>query len=118
MDILANIKALFIMLLTTTGQPLTYKVRISQCNDLIVNVPYDQCFHIYSDCAISSIRIFQSANSIKDRINLYTNINCEEEDNFIEEIQFEESGLKFSDPLYFYVMFLMLVSIIFVVVFI
>ncbi|KAN0034759.1 hypothetical protein ACTFIV_001291 [Dictyostelium citrinum] len=110
-----NIKSFFILVLAITGHQYTYKINISECNDLVINVPYEQCYRIDSDCAIGSIRIFQIPNSRKQRINLYTNVDCKEDDYTIEEIPFQESGIKISDPLYYYLMILMGISIILVV---
>ncbi|KAN0007403.1 hypothetical protein ACTFIU_000602 [Dictyostelium citrinum] len=116
MNILAKIRSFFILILAITGRQYTYKINISECNDLVINVPYDQCYRIDSDCIIGSIRVFQKPNSTQNRIYLYTNVVCEEDDHIIKEIPFQESGIKISDPLYYYIMILMGISIILVAI--
>ncbi|KAM9986489.1 hypothetical protein ACTFIY_010926 [Dictyostelium cf. discoideum] len=116
MENVSKIKAFFIMLLTLTDQPLTYKVKISQCNDMIINVPYNECFPIYGDCVFGSVLIFQKPHSSKYQVNLYSNINCDDNGVIPTFIPYKESGLKITDPLTFYLMFLIIITILLVMI--
>ncbi|KAN0055771.1 hypothetical protein ACTA71_011658 [Dictyostelium dimigraforme] len=116
METIAKIKAFFILLLSITNQPFTFKMKIAQCNDLIVNVPYNECYPIYGDCVYNSVLISQSPNSIKYQINLYSNINCDEENMEKTSIPFKESGLNVTNPLNFYIIFFLIVTVLLVMI--
>ncbi|KAM9962473.1 hypothetical protein ACTFIW_007772 [Dictyostelium discoideum] len=116
MENVSRIKAFFIMLLTLTDQPLTYKIKISQCNDMIINVPYNECFPIYDDCVFGSVLIFQKSHSSKYQVNLYPNINCDENGVIPSKIPYKESGLKITDPLTFYLMFFIIITILLIMI--
>ncbi|KAN0007402.1 hypothetical protein ACTFIU_000601 [Dictyostelium citrinum] len=116
MDTIAKIKSFFIMILTLTDQPLTYKVKISQCNDMIINVPYNECFPIYGDCVFGSVLIFQNPTSSKYQANFYPNINCDETGMEATKIPYKESGLKISDPLNFYIMFIIIITVLLIII--
>ncbi|KAM9991651.1 hypothetical protein ACTFIZ_005045 [Dictyostelium cf. discoideum] len=116
MDSISRIKTFFIMLLTLTDQPFTYKVKISQCDDMVINVPYNSCFPIYGDCIFGSILISQKSHSPKNQVNLYENINCDDSGLKPNLIPYKESGLKISDPLAFYFMFIIIITILLIMI--